>query len=221
MKSLKTIVILMSAILLAACTIGGGTPAPTQDISQTLDAAKTSAVQTFEAEQQGLATATPLPPTATVADTSTPEPTPTLVPTLAPTNTQPAVVPTNTRAPVSAGGGGPTSTPVLYDCSVTIVAPAFLGEFDPYEDIDAKWTVKNTGSRTWGATDVDYAFISGQDMAKFEEAYNLPKDIAPGQSIDIVVDMLAPALPGTYRTTWGLTYGSGTFCAFSINIVVK
>ncbi len=221
MKLAKPIVILMTTLLLAACTLGGGqTPAPTQDVSQTLDAARTSAVQTFEAEQASKATATPLPPTPTPVDVATLEPTPTQVPTLEPTFTLPALLPTNTRPP--AGNVTVfTSTPVQLDCGVTILSPAYLSQFAPYGDIDAKWTVKNTGAMTWGATDVDVKFVSGQKMNKYDDTFDLGKNVAKGDSIDILVDMLAPALPGTYRTTWGLTYAGSTFCTFSINIVVK
>ena len=33
--------------------------------------------------------------------------------------------------------------------------------------------------------------------------------------------MLAPALPGIYKTTWGLVRGSSTFCTFNLTIQVK
>jgi hypothetical protein len=216
MKKFRTVVLLIAAVILVACNKGLPTAAPTQDISGELDAARTQAVQTFQAEQASQASPTPLPPTPTLAPSATEVPSPTTVPTLAPTNTL-AALPTNTSPAVVLV----TRTPVQLDCSVTDLSPAYLTEFAPREDIDAKWSVKNTGSKTWGSTDIDLAYISGEKMSKFGDSFDIGKDVAAGSSIDLIVDMLAPALPGNYTTTWGLKSGSTTLCTFSITIRVK
>ncbi len=222
MKKIILITMLVLTILVSACDLAG-TPqapaAPTQDVAPTLDAVRTSAVQTAAADQAMQATATQPPPAATLAATATELPSPTLVPTLPPADTlAPTPAPTNTRAVVVSNA---TPIPADYDCSVTSVSPVYLAEFAPRGEMDGKWTVKNTGAKTWGAPDIDVAYQSGEKMQQYKDLYNLSKDVAPGESIDIVVDMLAPASTGIYRTTWGLERGSSAFCTFNLTIQVK
>ncbi len=220
MKKFLPTILLLAAVLLAACNaVGTGQPpAPTQDISKTLDAVREEAVQTALAEIDSRPTATLPPAPPTLAPSATPMDTPTLVPSSTPADTLPA--PTNTRA-ASSGGVVATAVPADYDCSVSNTSPVYLAEFAPRGEMDGKWTVKNTGKQTWGSSDIDVKFVGGTDMKQYGDTYNLSKSVAPGESIDIVVDLLAPAEPGTYRTTWGLVRGSTTFCTFNLTIRVK
>jgi hypothetical protein len=220
MKKIITMTMLILTLLVSACDLAGtAAPAlPTQDVAPTLDAVRTQAVLTAAAELAMQATATQVPPAATLAETATELPSPTLVPTLPPADTlAPTPAPTNTRVVVS----NATRIPADFDCTVSNVSPAYLAEFAPRGEMDAKWTVKNTGSKAWGAPDIDVAYQGGEEMQQYDDTYNLSKDVSPGASIDIVVDMLAPALPGTYRTTWGLERGSVAFCTFNLTIQVK
>ena len=114
-----------------------------------------------------------------------------------------------------------TAVPANYDCSVSNVSPVYLAEFAPRGEMDGKWTVKNTGTKTWGAPDVDVIYVAGEKMQQYTDTYNLAKDVAPGSSIDIVVDLLAPATAGIYKTTWGLALGGSAFCTFNLTIQVK
>jgi hypothetical protein len=220
MNKIRSIVLVLVTILLAACTLGDGQqPAPTQDISQTLAAARTEAAQTVAAELASQPTATaPTIATATLAPTATELPAATQAPSFTPADTlAPTPAATNTRAPVS----NATAIPADYQCSVSDVSPAFLAEFAPRGEMDGKWTVKNTGKQSWGSVDVDVAHISGTNMAQYDDTYNLSKSVAPGESITIVVDLLAPADTGTFKTTWGLVRGTSTFCTLNLTIVVK
>src|SRR4030042_2035955 len=101
---------------------------------------------------------------------------------------------TNTRAPVS----NATAIPADYQCSVTNVSPAYLEEFAPRGEMAGKWTDKNTGKMSWGSVDIDVEHVGGTDMAQYDDTYNLSKSGAPGESITIVVDLLAPAEPGIF-----------------------
>jgi len=221
MKKLMMITMLAMMLLASACDLAGTqapAPAPTQDVAPTLDAVRTQAVQTAEAQMAAQASPTAPAPAATLAPTATPLPTPTQVPTLAPADTlAPTPAPTNTRVVVS----NATAVPLAYDCSVSNVSPVYLAEFAPRGEMDGKWTVKNTGTKTWGAPDVDVKYLAGEKMQQYQDLYNLAKDVAPGASIDIVVDMLAPATPGIYKTTWGLVMSDNAFCQFNLTIQVK
>jgi hypothetical protein len=58
-------------------------------------------------------------------------------------------------------------------------------------------------------------------MQKYEKLYDIPKTVEPGQSITIVVDMIAPDKAGTYSTNWALVKGSTVLCNLPVTIVVK
>jgi hypothetical protein len=88
-------------------------------------------------------------------------------------------------------------------------------------DFDGRWTVKNTGTRTWASSEMDFRYLSGTKTYTNNELYDLPKDVAPGDSIEIIVDMLAPNASGSYTTTWSINIGSRSICALPLYLVVK
>ena len=87
-------------------------------------------------------------------------------------------------------------------------------------DFDWFWTVTNTGTKDWLASDVDYLYISGEEMHKYD-SYNLPADTLSGENVKLGVDMVAPKKAGTYTTTWALQRGSKTFCQVTLKIIVQ
>jgi hypothetical protein len=105
-------------------------------------------------------------------------------------------------------------------CEFT-VTPAESKIFAKREDFDAAWTIKNTGSASWDQYQVDYDFIGGEKMQKYQAVYDLPSTVQPGESIKIVVDMLAPDKTGTYTTHWGLVIGQSVICHLPLQITVK
>jgi hypothetical protein len=219
----KIFTILACAFLLSACSLTGApTPAPTEDIAPTLDAARTQAAQTVEAEIANRPTATALPATATLAPSSTPIPTNTPVPTntlVIATNTPP---PTNTpSAPTQSPTVTITSTPGEFGCVITASSPAQSDVFPLQADFDGRWTVKNTGTKAWAASEMDYRYVSGTKTYAHADLYDLPKDVAPGESIQIIVDMITPNAVGNFVTTWGINQGSRTICALPLYLTVK
>lgn len=70
------------------------------------------------------------------------------------------------------------------------------------------WRMENTGSQNWGA-DFKLVFESGDAMGG-PASQPLGKVVAPGQTIDISVSLVAPATPKTYRGNWMLATDSGT-----------
>lgn len=218
-KTIPNLIILF-ALVLAACSGGGQAVQPTQDINPLLDDARTKAAQTVIAELASQPTATQPPPTPTEQPTATeqpasptPESSPTPQFTLAPlaTATSPVTTPIIVNTPTSS----------QYNCTITKTIPAYETVFPKRADFDAKWTIKNTGSEKWDNKDVDIRYISGVKMQKYDNNYDLEADVDPGKSFTFVVDMLGPAESGTYTTTWGLVRNGQTFCTFSITIKVK
>jgi hypothetical protein len=221
--TMKVSIILACSILLAACSLTGAqTPAPTVDVAPTLDAARTQAAQTVEAELASRPTATSLPATATLAPSATELPSS----TPAPTNT--VVVATNTPPPTNVPAGPTntptttiTSTPSGYGCSITASSPGWGASFLPGADFDGRWTIKNTGTNSWAASEMDYRYLSGQKMHVGNDTYDLPGNVAAGASIEVIVDMKAPTAVGNYSTTWSISIGSTSICALPMNINVK
>lgn len=105
-------------------------------------------------------------------------------------------------------------------CEVSI-SPSLYTIFPPKADFDAAWTIKNTSDSAWDVAAVDYKHLSGTEMQKYEKLYDIPKTVEPGESITIVVDMIAPDKAGTYSTNWALVKGSTVLCNLPVTIVVK
>ena len=71
------------------------------------------------------------------------------------------------------------------------------------------WRLQNTGTCTWAKGYVA-AYFSGELMGA-RSSVLLPNEVAPGQQVDISVDMVAPAAPGTYQGNWKLRTASGAW----------
>jgi hypothetical protein len=214
-STIKQSILLVCAMLLAACS--GQLPvAPTQDIAQTLVAARTEAVMTVLTQIASQASPTPLPPTATLAPSATALPTDTAIPSSTPL---PQVTATKTLIPYTLAPAN-SATPRNYNCSIMKVVPDG-DSMSPRNDFDARWTVKNTGSETWTTSDYDYKYVSGQKMHTHDDTYNMKSSVSNGESIDIIVDMLAPDKTGSYSATWAIVKGGTTVCTMTVDIVVK
>jgi len=100
------------------------------------------------------------------------------------------------------------------------MTPANGNTFNPRDDFNEVWTVKNIGQKKWDRTSVDFIYSSGDKIHKIS-GYDLTSNVAVGESIDLGVDMQAPKNSGTYTTTWTLRVGNKTFCPLTLTIVVK
>ncbi len=137
---------------------------------------------------------------------------------LEPTN--PAETPTpvvimNTSSP-QAGDQSVTNTVAMVEnCDraapgVPLDVTVFDGDkFFPGSSFTKIWRLTNRGSCSW---DSNYAVVhfSGSDFAAATEQY-FSKTISPGQSVDIVVDMVAPNTPGSYSSYWMLRNPEGKY----------
>jgi hypothetical protein len=50
---------------------------------------------------------------------------------------------------------------------------------------------------------------------------DLPQSVAPGQSVEITVTMLAPLTEGYHITYWNFVSGSQVLCTFYVEILTK
>ncbi|MBE0669729.1 MAG: hypothetical protein IH588_04000 [Anaerolineales bacterium] len=68
------------------------------------------------------------------------------------------------------------------------------------------WRLKNIGTCTW--TNYSLIFDSGEKMGGPDSA-TIPTSVAPGQTVDITVQLTTPTTGGTYRGYWKLKNNSG------------
>ena len=69
------------------------------------------------------------------------------------------------------------------------------------------WRIQNAGSCTWTAG-YQLVYFSGDSLGE-TYAVNLPQAVAPGDTIDVSVDMTAPRRYGTFQSNWKLRSPSG------------
>ena len=193
----------------------------------TLDpgAVNTYIAQTVIAAGTRTAAAMPsLTPTPTLTPTENTEtPSPTFTATIIFKLSTPTPIPTFTSVSSSGGGGGGGGSGTSssnYACKLTKMTPANGNTFNPRDDFNEVWTVKNIGQKKWDRTSVDFIYSSGDKIHKIS-GYDLTSNVAVGESIDLGVDMQAPKNSGTYTTTWTLRVGNKTFCPLTLTIVVK
>jgi hypothetical protein len=141
-------------------------------------------------------------PTATlVPNTATPEP-----PTATPTQAEP----TATQVPPTATPVPPTATPSI-PCNaaqfVTDVTIADGTTFVPGTAFTKTWRLKNVGTCTWNDTYTLY-FVSGDSLGAPAEL-RLATNVAPGQTVDLSVNMTAPGRDGSFRGYWKMRDGRG------------
>lgn len=219
-KRLSRSFLILSTMILVACG-----PATNQVVIPP-EQLGTAIVETSAA----LASQTALyaPPTQSVAsDTAIPTMTNTTLPTmtLLPTYTSfLIIVPTRTATitPTRTATATPMASKTLNQpCVVAAQVPANNTSFSAGAFFDTIWTLVNTGSVTWAAGNVDFAFSSGSQMYLNGEIIDLPATTAPNQSVALTVHMQAPSAKGTYSDTWVLREGNTIYCTASVTIVVK
>lgn len=116
--------------------------------------------------------------------------------------------------------GGTVTVPVTGGaCQVISVTPGTA--MPTGADFDAVWTVKNTGTRAWDLSSVDYKFAGGSKLHTRADRYDLPQTVKPGETARIIVDMRSPSTAGLYTTSWALVEGSQTLCNLSLSLRVR
>ncbi len=184
---------------LAASNLPLSTPTANQtQVSETI-----SAVLTMQASSP----VTPAPQTITPAPTVQPTATPTgLLPSAQATNTQKP--PTITVTPRSMCNQAAAGNPI----DMTIPDDSLI---NPGQSFIKTWKLVNAGTCTWTKS-YSVSFFYGDRMGAAE---NVPLQdvVRPAQSVEISVDMEAPARPGTYQGNWKLADPNGTLFGIGPN----
>jgi len=218
------LMILVLSIVLAACgKPDSATPTvdPVEQAMQTLQAEATQ--QYFQTVVAQLSATPPV-----IENTPTPNPTNINQVPMEPTpTTQPTQAPTATRVPPTATQPAPTAippTPTRIPPTATPI-PCYQVKF--IEDITIPdgtkivagnsftktWRLRNSGSCTWD-TRFDIAFVDGTQMTS-TKIWDLTKEVKPGETVDISIDMTAPSTVGNYQANFqmvnpnGVRFGTG------------
>jgi len=193
------------SLLLTACNLPNSPASPTP---LSVDAIFTAAAQTVEAQLTSSA------PAATLAPPATQVPAPTVeIPTSA-APTLPAVA-TQPPAPTIAPAATQSCDKADFVADVTITDGT---EIAAGASFTKTWRIKNSGSCAW-TTSYQLVFASGTQMGA-PAAVSFPSAVAPGQTMDISVSMVAPAAPNTYTGNWKLRNAAGQDFS-SVYVMIK
>lgn len=191
----KTVVIALAlSAILAACA-----PAQANNPQQVLSDVGTSVALTVEA-QNGVSTAA-----AATLTAQAPQATATLVPTLVPLSlptaeTLASATPFVVVPPSSGSSGGSTGSSGTADYACTWTSsPPDLTRYAPGDDFDVKFTITNSGAKTWVAGK-DFSFI-GDTLFTTLSFVELP-ELKPGHYLSFTFDAKAPADKGRYAEQW-------------------
>lgn len=146
----------------------------------------------FPVLTQAPPTETQAPTTATVVQTNTAVP-PTQVPTavFTPTNLPP------TATPKPCYQLSFISDVTIPDGTKIVAGTTFT----------KTWRIQNSGTCKWD-TGFDIVFVDGDQMGA-NKAYDFPKNVAPGETVDISIDFVAPLTSGNYTSKWMLFSNNG------------
>jgi hypothetical protein len=175
-------IVLCLAIALSSCNLPQSRPktSPEMDVTQ--------AFLTVEAR---LTEAAMLTPTANPTATDTPAPSPTVA--QATSTSAPTKAPTANPGPScdQAAAGNPIDVTIPDDTKMA-----------PGQTFTKTWRLQNAGTCTW-TTDYSIALFSGEAMGA-PTSVSMPKNVAPGETVDISVDLVSPQTAGTYLGNWKL-----------------
>lgn len=200
-KLLVILLLIFGLAILGACNMPSKAPPLDQSpgmihtvAAQTVAAQMTQAAAGIQSGQQNQQPGQVQPSNTPIPPSATPIP---------PTNTP---IPTNTNVPP------PTATPIPCDhvdfgtpLDVTIPDGTDL---KPGETFKKTWRLVNGGTCTW-TSGYHLVFVSGDNMGSPASVQLTAGTVAPGQQIDVSVDLVAPNTPGTYRGYFKLRNSSG------------
>ncbi|MGE5123423.1 MAG: NBR1-Ig-like domain-containing protein [Acidobacteriaceae bacterium] len=213
--SLIAITILLITILLVSCSTETVSPTPNPNLIYT------AAAETAIARVTEIFKSTPSA-TATKPVSATPTTNPELaytaaVQTVSATLTQAAALTPTT--PVSATSApAPTSSGAdraVYVADVTIPDGTVIAPGDAFVKT---WKIQNAGTSTW-STSYTLVFISGEKMGDVASV-PLTQPVAPGQQIDISVNLVAPTITGTYQGNWKMKNASGQLFDDAVYVLI-
>lgn len=194
----KYTLILIFGILLLVGALSACRESEVETEIATLDATELHQTAVYRATENAAQTATALPSqTVTPISSWTPEPTI--------DRTRPAIqTPTSESACNQAAAGHPFDVTIPDN---TILAPG--------ESFSKTWRLENVGTCAWSRA-YTVVYFSGNSLNAYQ-TQPLADSVAPGQAIDVTVDMVAPTKTGVYQSNWMLSDPEGNLFGIGPN----
>ncbi|MEJ2211055.1 MAG: transporter substrate-binding domain-containing protein, partial [Anaerolineae bacterium] len=124
------------------------------------------------------------------------------------------VLPTPTPGPTSTAAPPPPCT----DGLALVQHLTQEGDMKPGQAFTKGWQVKNTGTCTWN-TGYQLAFVDGAQMGG--EPVAVARDVRPGETYDVQINLVAPMQAGTYQGVWQIQNGSGQGFGERLKVSIK
>lgn len=117
--------------------------------------------------------------------------------------------PTATVAAVVTDQSGPEPSATPSTVESCVDAAVFVtditvpddSQFEANTNFVKTWRIKNSGTCTWN-NNYDVVHVSGERMGAVSASFPFPAVVAPGEILDLSVNLVAPADPGNYRGEW-------------------
>lgn len=211
MRNIYWILFFLLIFSLTAC---GSQPTPIgPTITSTIESLSPSAspTQLLEPSQTSTPTNVSLPTAApTATEVPTESPLPTTAPTEAPTQEQPTPTPLEPGSKTFDSSAAVSENPTDSSCTkkaafyddVTIPDDTAVRQSETFTKT---WRVRNEGSCTW----TGYKLVYAGGEAMNANPSNVIDTTAPGQIIDISVDMEAPKRGGSHTSYWQFASDNG------------
>ena len=115
---------------------------------------------------------------------------------------------TNAAATQAPAATDPPAQDLLDDATfigdITIPDQSYIEKGAPFSKT---WRVQNSGESTWTT---DYRLVyERDDKMGAADFIMMPKEVKPGETVDLTVEFTAPETPGEYRSTWMLQNAKG------------
>ncbi len=91
-------------------------------------------------------------------------------------------------------------------------------DFDPGTGFSKVWQLRNSGTNTW-TPEYGLAFFSGEQMSAPAEV-PLSVNVAPGATVEVSVDMVAPQTGGTNTGFWKMRNPAGEFFEYAVFVQI-
>jgi len=199
-RILIVLIFALAIVSLTACAPSS----PTADANMKF----TEIASTVQAQLTANAALTPsATPTPEATATATPEP-------VTPTATGPTPTSTNTVVP--------TNPPNLitgdnskFVADITVPDGT---QFTAGSTFTKTWQIQNIGTTTW-STQYKLVFVDGLTGANNTLSIDLPKEVKPGELIELSVNFIAPANYGSYNSWWRMLNSNGAIFGDPFSVI--